>query len=148
MALSCDNQFYLSLSLIISFFLSLSLYIYRHTFWHVCAPCILYCFDLDVLRPTDFSWAHHLGSLNSILSDGLNELVETLLQKPERILIVQRYAADDRNFKVQVSSNKVWIHFTLVYMSGVLIASFICIYIYIYVCCVLIVSVCLFVVVK
>jgi hypothetical protein len=58
-------------------------------------------------------------SLGAICDEGLSELNDFLLLRPERILVTLRMAKDDSYFRMKVKTSEHWIHSTLVYMAGV-----------------------------
>ena len=57
--------------------------------------------------------------VSSMLKEGLNELIQFLSTKPDRVLLTLKWAQNDKNFTVKEKCPKDFIHFTLVYFSGV-----------------------------
>jgi len=57
--------------------------------------------------------------VSSMLKEGLNELIQFLSTQPDRILLTLKWAQNDKNFTVKEKCPKDFIHFTLVYFSGV-----------------------------
>ena len=58
-------------------------------------------------------------ALQSMLQSSLCDWVEHLLEHPERILIVEKYAKTDSNFIVEKATPRDWFHATLIYLSSI-----------------------------
>ena len=57
-------------------------------------------------------------TLDAIHSEALNEIIEKLLDRPEKILIIARMIDNDFYFKKRAVLSKDWLHATIVKFSG------------------------------
>ena len=58
-------------------------------------------------------------TLDTIHNEALNEIIEKLLDRPEKILIIARMIDNEYRFKKCAVLSKDWLHATIVEFSGV-----------------------------
>ena len=57
--------------------------------------------------------------MTSVLQKSLNELAEFMCKNPDMILATLKMAQDDNYFVIKAAANREWLHYTIVYFSGV-----------------------------